>query len=358
MAEVTKYQLVPNNNNIVTDFRSHFSLFRNRKSTAFVYGVIFVFIAFSIFLAFSPSSSPSSPSSWFINIFTLNNTSPPNFTDESLRSPFSSDFPPNSSQIHETNNSRSQNNAASQAPISDNLQNLTETQLPPDKVGDFESDYNINNTNFNTPEKPSNQNSPIIPQISPQIPPLSPDKVENFDSNFTNSSTPEKPSNQKNSTKKSSNDGSNTVSGETQKQGNQKKSMVDSLVDCDLYDGEWVRDDSYPLYKPGSCKIVDEQFNCILNGRPDTDYQKLKWKPKEFFVAPFLVQQWEVKEKDGTTKETLRLDLVVRDSDHFKYADIVIFNTGKIIIKKEAMSITIGCPGGVSKSHNYLGEMD
>lgn len=29
------------------------------------------------------------------------------------------------------------------------------------------------------------------------------------------------------------------------------KNLVESLVGCDLYDGEWIKDDSYPLYKPG-----------------------------------------------------------------------------------------------------------
>lgn len=49
----------------------------------------------------------------------------------------------------------------------------------------------------------------------------------------------------------------------------------------------------------------------------------------EFFVAPFLVQQWEVQEKEGAeAKETLRLDLMVKDSDQFKGADFLIFNTG------------------------------
>ena len=54
----------------------------------------------------------------------------------------------------------------------------------------------------------------------------------------------------------------------------------ESLKDCEFFDGEWIKDDTCPLYEPGSCKIVDEQFNCISNGRPDKDFQKLKWKPK------------------------------------------------------------------------------
>lgn len=200
-------------------------------------------------------------------------------------------------------------------------------------------------------------------------------------------------------TKKSGN-GTNT--GMSVKQG--KDSLLESLINCDLFDGEWVRDDSYPLYKPGSCSLIDEQFNCILNGRPDEDYQKMKWKPKgcnlprldgrrlldllrgkrlvfvgdslnrnmweslvcilrnsvkdqskvyeangrhhfrgefsysfifkdydcsvEFFVSPFLVQEWEMPDKNGSKKETLRLDLVGKSSDQYKGADFIIFNTG------------------------------
>ncbi|KAK6941939.1 Trichome birefringence-like, N-terminal domain [Dillenia turbinata] len=58
------------------------------------------------------------------------------------------------------------------------------------------------------------------------------------------------------------------------------ENLISSLVGCDFYDGEWIIDESYPLYKPGSCALIDEQFNCFLNGRPDTTYEKLKWKPK------------------------------------------------------------------------------
>jgi hypothetical protein len=48
----------------------------------------------------------------------------------------------------------------------------------------------------------------------------------------------------------------------------------------------------------------------------------------DFFVSPFLVQEWEMHEKDGSMKETLRLDLVGRSSSQYKSADIIVFNTG------------------------------
>ena len=48
---------------------------------------------------------------------------------------------------------------------------------------------------------------------------------------------------------------------------------------CDIFDGNWVRDDTKPYYPLGSCPFVDRDFDCHLNGRPDSDYVKWKWKP-------------------------------------------------------------------------------
>ncbi|XP_058211535.1 protein trichome birefringence [Rhododendron vialii] len=181
--------------------------------------------------------------------------------------------------------------------------------------------------------------------------------------------------------------------------------LGEKLTNCDLFDGEWVRDDSYPLYKPGSCSLIDEKFNCFANGRPDDAYCKLKWKPMgcslprlngshmlelltgkrlvfvgdslnrnmweslicilrnsaknqsnvyeeygsrhqfrsrasysfvfkdydctiEFFASPFLVQEWETPFQNGLKKETLRLDMIEKSADEYKSADILIFNTG------------------------------
>ncbi|XP_074292595.1 protein trichome birefringence-like 1 [Silene latifolia] len=52
-----------------------------------------------------------------------------------------------------------------------------------------------------------------------------------------------------------------------------------SLLNCNIYEGEWVRDGSYPLYEPSSCPHIDEPFNCFLNHRPDNSYEKYRWQP-------------------------------------------------------------------------------
>ncbi|KAE8660293.1 Trichome birefringence-like 5 isoform 2 [Hibiscus syriacus] len=36
---------------------------------------------------------------------------------------------------------------------------------------------------------------------------------------------------------------------------------------CDLYTGTWVKDEEYPIYKPGSCPFIDDAFDCHGNGR-------------------------------------------------------------------------------------------
>uniref|UniRef100_A0A1D1ZJK9 DNA polymerase n=1 Tax=Anthurium amnicola TaxID=1678845 RepID=A0A1D1ZJK9_9ARAE len=48
---------------------------------------------------------------------------------------------------------------------------------------------------------------------------------------------------------------------------------------CDLFEGKWVWDESYPLYQSRDCAFLDEGFRCSENGRPDSFYTKWRWQP-------------------------------------------------------------------------------
>lgn len=62
---------------------------------------------------------------------------------------------------------------------------------------------------------------------------------------------------------------------------------VTSYKDCDIYDGRWVKDESKPYYPPGSCPYIDRDFECRLNGRPDSEYMKWRWQPNGCDIPRF-----------------------------------------------------------------------
>ncbi|GJN31257.1 hypothetical protein PR202_gb19637 [Eleusine coracana subsp. coracana] len=60
-----------------------------------------------------------------------------------------------------------------------------------------------------------------------------------------------------------------------------------SASHCDVYDGSWVFDDSYPFYTSDSCPFIDEGFSCEANGRTDRSYMKWRWQPKHCNIPRF-----------------------------------------------------------------------
>lgn len=54
---------------------------------------------------------------------------------------------------------------------------------------------------------------------------------------------------------------------------------------CNIFDGRWVYDETYPLY--GDCHLAERDFQCHRNGRPDRNYQKLRWQPHECSIPRF-----------------------------------------------------------------------
>ncbi|XP_065861164.1 protein trichome birefringence-like 11 [Euphorbia lathyris] len=56
---------------------------------------------------------------------------------------------------------------------------------------------------------------------------------------------------------------------------------------CDVFDGNWVWDDSYPLYESQNCAFIDGGFRCLENGRPDSFYTKWRWQPNHCDLPRF-----------------------------------------------------------------------
>ncbi|KAJ8421571.1 hypothetical protein Cgig2_032981 [Carnegiea gigantea] len=57
-------------------------------------------------------------------------------------------------------------------------------------------------------------------------------------------------------------------------------------TECDLTQGKWVFDESYPLYD-SSCPYLSTAVACQKNGRPDSDYQKWRWQPFRCSIPRF-----------------------------------------------------------------------
>ncbi|XP_010271679.1 PREDICTED: protein trichome birefringence-like 36 [Nelumbo nucifera] len=59
-----------------------------------------------------------------------------------------------------------------------------------------------------------------------------------------------------------------------------------SMNSCDMTEGKWVYDQSYPLYDT-TCPYLSIPVSCRRNGRPDSDYEKWKWKPHGCSIPRF-----------------------------------------------------------------------
>lgn len=56
------------------------------------------------------------------------------------------------------------------------------------------------------------------------------------------------------------------------------RSRLSHQRQCDFSVGKWIYDQSYPLYD-ATCPYLSGKLNCQMNGRPDSDYEKWRWKP-------------------------------------------------------------------------------
>ena len=60
------------------------------------------------------------------------------------------------------------------------------------------------------------------------------------------------------------------------------------LSGCDISKGKWVFDETYPLYRSRNCPFADPGFRCEENGRPDTDFMKYRWQPRDCDLPRYL----------------------------------------------------------------------
>ncbi|XP_077230417.1 protein trichome birefringence-like 1 isoform X2 [Tasmannia lanceolata] len=427
--------MADNKHNVITDLKSLFGILRTRRTKAFAYGFMFAFLACTVFIAFNPNVFYFFPNSGensnqkeneFSSEITKNQR---NQTQIDLDNPVP-DQQRNGSMKNGTigvlenhkngtigvlENQKNGTKEVSETPkngtkeVSETPKNGTKEISETQKNGTKEvseaqknGTKEVSETQKNgTKEVSETQKNGTVGVIESQ---RNPTVSENQRNKTTKVSE-----NQRNKTAKVSENQTGAVSeNQTNKTVSEnpkrENSLLNSLKDCDIFDGKWVKDDSYPLYSEGSCPYIDEPFDCFLNGRSDRMYQKLRWQPNgcniprlngtdmlerlrgkrlvfvgdslnrnmwesmvcvlrnsvkdkskvfeasgrrefrtvgsysfifkdydcsvEFFRSPFLVQELEIPEPNGTVKETLRLDLVDKHSPKYKNADIIVFNTG------------------------------
>lgn len=57
---------------------------------------------------------------------------------------------------------------------------------------------------------------------------------------------------------------------------------------CDLYDGRWVKDNTYPLYQGRQCAWLAKNWAC-RNGleRPSFAFENFRWQPRQCDLPKF-----------------------------------------------------------------------
>ncbi|XVE61276.1 hypothetical protein DITRI_Ditri06bG0026700 [Diplodiscus trichospermus] len=343
MADITKYMPINGGTSVATEFKNLFSVIKTRKTVAFFMFAFVGFTVFLAFTPSSNSSSLWVTNIFSLSSSTSAATSADSYRSQSSSlfdhffsngssSSSSSSSPQQQQQRHSfpsySFNTTGSNSTASQlaSPGEELLseKNTSKTQeLPSSKNTTFHSpNTSKNNTQSSVLHANQTTVSPTSVNKNPPSTSNQGEQNENSDKNqvlkanqttIITEKAPVAANRSTNSAAKSDSSdkissgkgeksvaqkgvASNYTASETKKRGSRQKkgkgsdsgksvkqgieNLVESLMNCDLFDGGWVKDNSYPLYRPGACSFIDMQFSCITNGRPDRDYQKLKWKPK------------------------------------------------------------------------------
>ncbi|KAL6555249.1 Protein trichome birefringence-like 5 [Orobanche gracilis] len=112
------------------------------------------------------------------------------------------------------------------------------------------------------------------------------------------------------------------------------KKQADNLIagkwqNCDFHKGKWVKDEGYPLYKPGSCPYVDEAFDCQNNGRPDSEYLNWRWKPDECDLPSLMFKKAALSSLRKIGSHCSDGNILVVRLDEFNATDFLVRLEGK-----------------------------
>ncbi|KAJ6425757.1 hypothetical protein OIU84_026355 [Salix udensis] len=340
---------------------------------------MFAFFAFTIFVAFSPSPNSSSP--WFANIFSSSASTSTASPDSSI----SSYLLPNNTPIATTTTPPEQGHDFSSLP-SQNTTRINNTSSPsPNSKAEAKVPPSVKNLTQSTVLQPiQTANSSIVikePTFANNHTQTAPNsykgQVVKPKPNQTTVAVPgtaQLAANQSGSVPTKSGSFVKKTSGDQEK-GDAVKSVASTFTASPFEQTKPDKDYQKYKWKPKGCTLprlnpgrmldmlrgkrlvfVGDSLNrnmweslvCILKGSVKDQSKVYEVNGRvhfrgeasysfafedynctiEFFVSPFLVQEWELPEKDGSKKETLRLDLVGRSSGQYEGADIVVFNTG------------------------------
>ncbi|PON31988.1 Trichome birefringence/trichome birefringence-like [Trema orientale] len=294
MADPAKHVPVVHGGTLISDLKRLFSVLRARGTVTFCSGFTFAFVVVTVFFTFSPNAS---------NIFRTipTPTTAVGSSSASPRSQFSSVF----SYFFPNN------------PPSVQIYSLSPTPPPPPPP---------------LPPPPLQPNSTRSTDTTISTPTVS----KEIPNSGNQTRTAEKPENSiQNQTLVAPTNNASSPSGgknQTQSSGGKKPSQLNNQTAIAAPESPKPEPSSAAANKtpePASLPKPEEKKNTMKSGEVNEKSASVDYDSSvEFFVSPFLVQEWETTDKNGTKKETLRLDLIGKTAQHYKAADIIIFNTG------------------------------